>query len=125
MSWFVAFYLQLFGCYFTYLYFYLHIEQLKVCKTFRSNEQNLEETNRITQDIKVDKDLYKRIQEEIERSRKDKFKRDTRYECLFYFVNLPFNITIPFYITIYPHLFPCLFIMTPMTFDSYEVKNMF
>lgn len=71
MSWFVAFlptiiwlllYLTVFL--FTYRTIKSFVKLLKIMN------KSLEETNKITQDIKVDKDLYKRIQEEIERSRK-------------------------------------------------------
>lgn len=71
MSWFVAFlptiiwlllYLTVFL--FTYQTIKSFVKLLKIMN------KSLEETNKITQDIKVDKDLYKRIQEEIERSRK-------------------------------------------------------
>lgn len=76
MSWFVAFlptiiwlllYLTVFL--FTYQTIKSFVKLLKIMN------KSLEETNKITQDIKVDKntdmeDLYKRIKEEIERSRK-------------------------------------------------------
>lgn len=76
MSWFVAFlptiiwlllYLAVFL--FTYRTIKSFVKLLKIMN------KSLEETNKITQDIKVDKntdmeDLYKRIKEEIERSRK-------------------------------------------------------
>lgn len=76
MSWFVAFlptiiwlllYLTVFL--FTYRTIKSFVKLLKIMN------KSLEETNKITQDIKVDKntdmeDLYKRIKEEIERSRK-------------------------------------------------------
>lgn len=76
MSWFVAFlptiiwlllYLTVFL--FTYRTIKSFVKLLKIMS------KSLEETNKITQDIKVDKNndmenLYKRIQEEIERSRK-------------------------------------------------------
>jgi len=68
MSWFVAFlptiiwlllYLTVFL--FTYRTIKSSVKLLKIMN------KSLEETNKITQDIKVDKDLYKHIQEEIER----------------------------------------------------------
>lgn len=76
MSWFVAFlptiiwlllYLAVFL--FTYRTIKSFVKLLKIMN------KSLEETNKITQNIKVDKntdmeDLYKRIQEEIKRSRK-------------------------------------------------------
>lgn len=76
MSWFVAFLptiIWLLFCLTVFLFTYRTIKRF--AKLLEIMSKSLEETNKITQDIKVNKntdmeDLYKRIQEEIERSRK-------------------------------------------------------
>lgn len=76
MSWFVAFLptiIWLLLCLTVFLFTYRIIKSF--AKLLKVISKSLEEANKITQDIKVDKntdieDLYKRIQEEIKISRK-------------------------------------------------------